>query len=296
MLLSIVIPVYNSEKTIGRLVESLFEELNTLNFEIILVNDGSKDASEAVCENLTVGFRNVTLVSLRKNFGEFNAVMCGFNHAIGDFCVVIDDDFQNPPTEIIKLLQTAQHGGFDVVYSFYAQKQHSIFRNVGSWLANAVATWLLDKPKNLYLSSFKIIKQELVQEIIKYQGPFPYIDALIFRATTHVGRVQVQHVKRVDGRSGYSLKKLISLFLVILFCHSAKPLRLLLVLGFGLIAFGFFGAFLFPNATMSLPQHLFLVGLQFLGMGVLGEYLGKMFLQQSGIPQFVIKKIVKSYD
>ena len=296
MLLSIIIPVYNSEKTIGSLVRSLFEELSALEFEVILVNDGSKDQSEAVCESLATGHRNVTLVSLRKNFGEFNAVICGLNHAVGAFSILIDDDFQNPPAEIKKLLSVAQSESFDVVYSYYAEKQHSVFRNLGSWLANVVATWLLDKPKKLYLSSFKILKRELVQEVIKYRGPFPYIDALIFRVTNHVGTVQVQHAKRSNGRSNYSLRKLISLFLVILFCYSVKPLRLILFLAAGLVAVGFFGLFWFSNAPLTLPWYLFLAGFQFLGMGVLGEYVGKMSMLQNGTPQYVIKKIVKSND
>ncbi len=293
MLLSIIIPVYNSEKTIGGLVSHLFEELRGTEFEVILVNDGSHDASEAVCEELAGRLSGVTLVSLRKNFGEFNAVMCGLNHAVGAYSVMIDDDFQNPPSEILKLLQNAQRGGFDVVYSYYARKQHSLLRNAGSWLVNWLATWLLNKPRGLYLSSFKLIKYDVAQEIIKYSGPFPYIDALVLRTTSHIGRVEVQHAKRTDGRSNYGPKKLISLFLTTVFCYSVKPLRLVLIVGFGLFAAGLGGLFCFATQPPTLPQCLLLAGLQFLGLGIVGEYVGRLFLQQSGLPQYVIKKIVK---
>lgn len=126
MLLSVVIPVYHGEISITKLVETVQEQLNTSLFEIILVNDGSKDASEQICIGLSERYNNVSFLSLRKNFGEFNAVMCGLNHAKGEYAVIIDDDFQNPPSEIIKLLETAQKGNFDVVYSQYDEKNTTL--------------------------------------------------------------------------------------------------------------------------------------------------------------------------
>ena len=145
MLLSVIIPVYNSARTIGRLVEHVLETLDKSTLEIILVNDCSRDDSERVCTELAHRFEQVKFISLRRNFGEFNAVMCGLNHASGDYCVMIDDDFQNPPSEILKLMTTAQDHQYDVVFSFYGQKQHSLFRIFGSMLVNSLTTWLLDK-------------------------------------------------------------------------------------------------------------------------------------------------------
>ena len=305
MLLSVIIPVYNSEKTIASLVEQVLLELDDLETEIILVNDGSQDGSEQVGADLARKIPQVKFISLRRNFGEFNAVMCGLNHANGDFCVIIDDDFQNPPAEILRLIETAQTGNYDVVYSYYSQKQHSFFRNAGSWLVNATTTWLLDKPRDLYLSSFKLIRAEVVQEIIQYRGPYPYIDGLIFRVTRHVGKVQVSHQKREHGRSSYTLGKLISLFLNILFCYSPRPLRLLTVLGAGLFLMAIL-LVVVELLTSLLTQHLpitdhvvwitFLAvsGIQLLGMGMLGEYLGKLFMAQSGSPQYVIKSKINA--
>lgn len=307
MLLSVLIPVYNSERTIRPLVEGLTYELADYSFEIVLVNDGSGDASEEICEKLAHTYEHVQFISLRKNFGEFQAVMCGLNHARGEFCVIIDDDFQNPPQEIIKLLREAQRGGYDVVYSQYEEKQHTWFRNGGSWLVNRLTTWLLNKPSDLYLSSFKLLRQEVVREIIRYRGPYPYLDGLIFQVTWNVGRVVVTHEKRREGRSNYTIKRLISLFLTIFFGYSVQPLRLLTLAGMGLIAFSFLAG-LAEAAGSLLQTHLpktdhllwlsicFGAGLQLFGMGVLGEYVGRMFMMQSGLPQYIVKSEHFNYD
>ncbi|RRA97953.1 glycosyltransferase family 2 protein [Larkinella rosea] len=307
MLLSVIIPVYNSERTIFPLVECLTYELSAYDFEIVLVNDGSRDASEDICETLTQTFEQVQFVSLRKNFGEFHAVMCGLNHARGEYCVIIDDDFQNPPQEIIKLLREAQQGDYDVVYSQYDKKEHVWFRNVGSWLVNRLTTWLLRKPSDLYLSSFKLLRQEIVQEIIQYNGPYPYLDGLIFRTTRNVGRVTVQHEKRQEGGSNYTVQRLISLFLTILFGYSVQPLRLLTTLGIFMIGFSVVAG-LAEIVGSLLTQHLPLTdhliwltvclcgGIQLFGMGLLGEYVGRLFMMQSGLPQYVIKSEHFNYD
>ena len=297
MLLSVIIPVYNSEQTINRLVEHVLETLDRTTLEIVLVNDGSRDRSEQVCTELAKRFSEVKFISLRRNSGEFNAVMCGLNHASGDYCVMIDDDFQNPPTEILKLVETAQQGDYDVVYSFYATKKHSWFRNFGSWLVNRVTTWLLEKPNDLYLSSFKLINQAVVQEIIKYKGPYPYLDGLIFRATRNVGRVQVSHNAREEGESGYTLRKLTSLFMTILFGYSLKPLRLLTATGLAfsgfsllavlidLVLYAIHSEFFILNSVLILLT--FFSGLILTCLGIVGEYIGRIFMAQSGLPQYL---------
>ncbi|WP_428656701.1 glycosyltransferase family 2 protein [Runella sp.] len=302
MLLSVIIPVYNSDRTIGRLVEHVLETLDKRTLEIILVNDNSRDESERVCIQLAQRFTQVKFISLRRNFGEFNAVMCGLNHATGEYCVMIDDDFQNPPSEILKLVAAAQTNEYDVVYSFYSQKQHSLFRNLGSMMVNRLTTWLLEKPKDLYLSSFKLISKPVVEEIIKYKGPYPYIDGLIFRVTRNVGRVQVSHNKREEGRSGYTLRKLTSLFLTILFGYSLKPLRLLT--GIGLVFMGISSLSALLDITLllvdaqffilnsSLILLIFLSGMILTALGVVGEYIGRIYMAQSGLPQYIEKKVV----
>jgi len=299
MKLSVIIAVYNSENTIKLLVERLQNALSTISFEIVLVNDGSRDTSEKVCKGLASSFSNVRFISLRRNFGEFNAVMCGLNWAYGEYCVMIDDDFQNPPEEILKLVKEAEEGDYDVVYTYYSKKQHSAHRNAGSSLVNWLTSFLLNKPKDLYLSSFKLIKQEVVREIIKYQGPYPYIDGLIFRLTRNIGTVQVVHHKREEGSSNYTFRKLISLFLNILFCYSSLPIRLFMPIGIGLFGLGsilllfLLGQWVVgpdPKSWQVITATLiFIGGIQCTLLSVLGEYIGKSFMAQSGQPQYVIK-------
>lgn len=299
MKLSVIIPVYNSEATLASLVDTLHRALKEIAFEIILVNDGSKDGSERLCTELARKFSNVHFISLRRNYGEFNAVMCGLNFTKGEYCVMIDDDFQNPPEEIIKLVNTAEKGSYDVVYTYYSKKEHAIYRNLGSRLVNWITSYLLGKPKDLYLSSFKLIKRDVIEEITKYKGPYPYIDGLIFRITSNIGTVQVLHHKREDGTSNYTWRKLISLFLNILFCYSALPIRLFMPIGLGLFGVGFllllflFGQWIIgpdPKGWQVVTASvIFIGGIQCTLLSVLGEYIGKSFMDQSGQPQYVIK-------
>jgi glycosyltransferase involved in cell wall biosynthesis len=302
MELSVIIPVYNAEATIEKLLDKLFLELSDLEFEVILVNDSSRDSSEVVCERLATNRSNLTFVSLRKNFGEHNAVMCGLNFCKGDFVVIIDDDFQNPPSEILKLLDEIKKG-YDVVYSRYAKKRHHLLRNLGSALNDRVANVLIDKPKDLYLSSFKMIRRELVQEIIKYQGPFPYIDGLILRCTNSFSSVLVRHDQREDGRSGYTFKKLVSLYLNMFINFSIVPLRVFTVIGIVLVFLGTVLAAvvvverignpdLRPGWATTTILILITSGFQTVFLGLIGEYLGKQYLDQNKTPQWVVKKVV----
>jgi glycosyltransferase involved in cell wall biosynthesis len=299
MKLSVIIPVYNSESTIRQLVERLQTALEAISFEIVMVNDSSRDASETICKQIASTYSNVRFISLRRNYGEFNAVMCGLNWAYGEYAVMIDDDFQNPPEEILKLLAVAENGHYDVVYTHYARKQHARHRNFGSKVVNWITSYLLNKPKDLYLSSFKLIKKEVVQEIIKYQGPYPYIDGLIFRITNNIGKVQVSHLKREEGTSNYTWRKLISLFLNILFCYSSLPIRLFMPIGLGLFLLGSFLLMFLLGQWVIGPDpkgwqvvtaaFIFIGGIQCTLLSVLGEYIGKSFMAQSGQPQYVIK-------
>ncbi|MBO0947462.1 glycosyltransferase family 2 protein [Fibrella forsythiae] len=301
MELSIVIPVYNSERTLTPLLERLEACLIGREFEVILVNDGSKDRSEWVCSRLADRYSNVKAVSLRRNFGEFNAVLCGLNFATGHFTAIIDDDFQNPPEAILSLLREAQTNEYDVVYSQYGQKQHHWFRNLGSNLTNVLATYLLRKPDDLYLSSFKLIRRDVVDEIIRYKGPYPYIDGLIFRVTSNVGSVLVDHHSRQEGRSNYTIRKLVSLFLTVLVGYSVLPLRVLTGIGASLLGFSvWFGIVLFAGKIsgwlvvreweLAFWVVSMLGGLQLLFVGVLGEYVGRLSMTQSGMPPYVVKR------
>jgi undecaprenyl-phosphate 4-deoxy-4-formamido-L-arabinose transferase len=218
--------------------------------------------------------------------------MCGLNHAKGDYTVIIDDDFQNPPSEIFKLLETALKGDYDVVYGQYDEKKHHQLRNIGSWFVNQITTSLFKKPQDLYLSSFKLIKREIVEEICKYKGPYPYIDGLIFNVTDNVGKVTVQHNDRQHGESNYTAKKLTSLFLNIIFGYSLLPVRLAMFLGFlstfialVLSVFQFLDIVDYPIRLLV----LFIGGIQLISIGIVGEYIGKTFLTQSNTPQYTLK-------
>lgn len=301
MKLSVVIPVYNSQETIQFLVYSLFEVLNQYNLEIVLVNDASKDNSEAICEYLASENENIQFISLRKNSGEHNAVICGLNYCTGDYIAIIDDDLQNPPSEIITLLDKAISRNYDVVYAQYATKQHSFIRNLYSKLNNAFTVYLLNKPQGLYLSSFKIMKKEIVREIIAYKGPFPYIDALVLRCTDNIGVETVVHESRRSGQSNYTLRKLFSLYLNMVINFSNKPLRIITAIGCVISVVSFSATiYIFleriiihdepPGWSFLAILLLLLIGLVFVVIGVLGEYIGKILMSLNNAPQYVIKK------
>jgi undecaprenyl-phosphate 4-deoxy-4-formamido-L-arabinose transferase len=305
---SIVIPVYNAEETISKLVEDLVTELGTENtLEIVLVNDRSGDRSEEVCIALFKKYPSIIrFFSLAKNVGEHNAVMAGLNNISGDYAVIMDDDFQNPIQEVRRLIEYTGLTEYDVVYTYYEKKEHSLFRNLGSLFNDRVANIMLGKPKDLYLSSFKIIKRTLVDEIIKYDLPFPYIDGLILRSTENIGKFKVKHDARKTGKSGYTLSKLVSLWLNMFINFSILPLRMATFMGFIFAGLGFLLGILAIVERLvnpNLPQgYTFLFvfialisGVQLISVGILGEYIGRFFLSHNKQPQYSIKKAFRDH-
>ncbi|MCH8902719.1 MAG: glycosyltransferase family 2 protein [Bacteroidetes bacterium] len=300
MKLSVIIPVYNAENSIKELVEAVRIEIQTMELEIVLIDDGSKDGSERICEGLAREKDFVKFISLRRNFGEHNAVMCGLNYCIGDLAVIVDDDFQNPPSEIMKLVSEAEKG-FDVVYSKYNEKKHTWFRNFGSKFNDYFATKLINKPADLYLSSFKVINRPMIDEIIRYKGPFPYVDGLLLRATDNITSVLVAHENRKVGKSNYTMRKLMSLYLNMFLNFSIRPLRIFTVTGFIVFVIGFIFSILFilekiiyPATEVGWTSLIVAVitfsGFQIMFLGLIGEYLGKQYLDQNRTPQWVVKK------
>ena len=303
--LSIVVPVYNGAASVGELVQAL-EALDIPGgHEIVLVNDGSPDNSRDVCVELVKTAKiPVTLVDHARNYGEHNAVMTGLRHARGQWVINMDDDLQNPPSEVVRLLNYAQENKYEVVYTYYDEKQQAGWRNLGSQFTNWCATQLLDKPKDLYLSSFRCMSAFLVERILDYHGPFPYIDGLILQITRDIGRLKVQHLPRAIGRSNYTLRRLVRLWLNMFVNFSVMPLRLATVAGMVLAGIGLLGViFVFIEAMIRrdtppgwgslMAAVLFLSGMQLMILGIFGEYLGRIYLTLNRKPQAIVRKIFK---
>ncbi len=305
--ISIVIPVYNGASSIAAVVERVRATFSAERLQIVLVNDGSRDDSEQVCSALAQQFPDqIVFVQLARNFGEHNAVICGLNHAKGEFIAVMDDDAQNPPEEIPRMLQELKDRNLDVVYGRYVDRKHDLHRRWGSQFNDRMAVLMLRKPKGLYLSSFKVMNRFVVDEIIKYRGPFPYIDGLICQSTSRLGQLDVRHDHRMDGESGYTMKKLISLWLNMFLGFSILPLRLSIFLGFfssllsatALIGIVIDKLWLNPTVTVGIPTLIvcvvFFSGVQLIVLGTVGEYVGRVFLSTGGRPIFVERYAIES--
>ena len=302
--LSLVIPVYNGSRTIGPLVEQTAKIFGSTSFEIVLVNDGSADDSEAVCTQLAEKFpQSVTFVHLSRNFGEHSAVLAGFTQARGRYVAVLDDDGQNPPEELIRMLDELKRKNYDVVYGHYIEKKHSWFRNLGSRFNDRIATLMLHKPKDLYLSSFKVMNRFLVNEIIKYRGPYPYTDGLIYRVTRNIGQIPVEHRVSQSGQSRYTLRRLVRLWLNMFLNFSIQPLRISVYVGLlasclsivALVAILIDKLWITKNVTVGIPTVLgsvvFFAGIQLMILGLVGEYLGRLYLDHTGTPQYVVRYV-----
>ena len=303
--LSVVVPVYNGADSVPTLVDALSQLHVEGGLEIILVNDGSPDNSLDVCRTLCK--RNavaLTVVNLARNFGEHNAVMAGYAHARGEYIINMDDDLQNPPEEVVRLWQYTRDNHHDVVYTFYEQKQHESWRNIGSRFTNWCADLVIDKPKGLYLSSFRCVNAFLAQEILRHSGPFPYIDGLIFQITRNVGTLAVKHLPRATGESNYTLPRLLRLFMSMLLNFSVLPLRIGTLTGVLLAGIGIVGllAIMVEALLTDTPRGwasmmagvLTLTGVQLMMLGIIGEYLGRMFLTINKKPQFVVRDVERN--
>jgi undecaprenyl-phosphate 4-deoxy-4-formamido-L-arabinose transferase len=306
-MISFVIPCYRSESSIGKVVDDIFSAFAAQAFEVILVNDCSPDGTLSVIRGLCEKYENVRMVSFSKNFGQHSALMAGLRETRGDMVVCLDDDGQTPPEEAGKLIAKIEDG-FDVVYARYEDKQHSVFRNFGSWLNNRMSEIMLGKPKNLFMSSYVAMKRFVVNEIVRYENPYPYLGGLVLRTTSSITDVPVEHKKRADGASGYSLSKLISLWMNGFTSFSIKPLRVATVTGIVFSILGFIigivliiQKLLDPESilmgwTSNMAMLLFIGGLVLLVVGLVGEYMGRTFISLNKQPQYVIKEKMNIKD
>ena len=303
--LSFVIPLYYSAETIGPLVKRIEALVIEGGHEIILVNDGSRDATATVCRQLLKEAQvPIIYVEHARNFGEHNAVLSGWRQAKGAHIVNLDDDGQNPPDEAVRMWAHAKAQELDVVFGHYAVKQHSAWRNAGSWFTNRMTDWALDKPPGFYLSSFRCVTALVAKEAAQNSGPWPYIDGLILQITQRIGSLEVRHDERQAGTSGYTLRRLIRLWLSAWINFSVLPLRLASVLGVALAALGivFLGWVVLmwwggkgPEAGWGwlMAGLLIFSGTQLVLLGLIGEYIGRMFLTVNQRPQSVVREVVR---
>jgi glycosyltransferase involved in cell wall biosynthesis len=304
--LSFVIPLYNSAATITSLVHEIEALTIEGGHEVILVDDGSADATTKVCRDLVRTARiPVTLVEHARNFGEHNAVLSGWRTARGAYIVNLDDDGQNPPAEAVRLWQHAKREGLDVVFGHYEVKRHSRWRNAGSWFTNRMTDWALDKPPGFYLSSFRCVSAFVTGQVVGYAGPYPYIDGLLLQVTQRIGSITVRHDERRAGKSGYTLRRLIRLWLSAWLNFSLLPLRAATAVGVvsaiaGLVAFVFVvWLWLIDRGPAYgwgwvMATVLVFSGTQLVMLGLIGEYLGRMFLTVNQRPQSVVREVVSS--
>lgn len=302
-MISIIIPVFNSAKTISILVDDIIKTLGeNYKFEVILVNDSSRDNSEEKCKELVAKYSNITLFSLSKNVGEHNAIMAGLNKCSGEYAVTMSDDLQHSASALQELIKYGikEKDNFDAVYTYYEKKRDNFLKNFGSKFNGFIANLLLNKPKSLYISDFRFINRFLINEITKYKSPFTYIDGIILDITNRLGRVKVEHNERVQGKSGYTLMKMLQLWSNMSTSFSILPLRLSMLMGLTLSILGFILAVLFfierlvDDTVASGFASIFVSvtifsGVILIALGLMGEYVGRIFISLNKKPQFIIR-------
>jgi len=306
---SFVIPCYRSALTIGKVVNEIQDTMNAMenySYEIILVNDCSPDDTFEVISKLCEENINICGVNLAKNFGQHAALMAGFHQVTGDILVCLDDDGQTPADEVGKLLAEIE-AGQDVVYASYDHKKHSMFRNFGSWVNEKMLQFLLGKPKELFVSSYFAARRFIVDEMLRYENAYPYVIGLVLRSTKKIVNVSVNHREREIGTSGYTLGKLLGLWFNGFTAFSTKPLRIATASGTIFAGLGFLYAlytiikkFVNPAVPMgfsSLMSAILIIGgLILLVLGLVGEYIGRMYICMNNAPQFVVRDFIPAKE
>lgn len=303
--LSFVIPCYCSEKTIRNVVreiETTMDELEQYRFEIILIDDCSSDNTFKVIERLSREKNNITGISLARNFGQHSALMAGFHYVNGDLVICLDDDGQTPANETGKLINKIQDG-YDVVYASYDHKKHSLYRNIGSRVNDLMTTSLLEKPSDLKVTSFFAVKRYIIDKILEYKNSYPYVIGLVLRTTKSIANVPVKHRKREEGTSGYTFRKLFSLWFNGFTAFSVKPLRLATLAGTLFAFLGFIYLFYIiirkvvdPDILLGWSSMMAMVlligGIIMLMLGIIGEYVGRIYISINNSPQYVVREII----
>lgn len=304
-LISFVIPCYRSAETIGKVVAELDAAMGkqpAYTYEIILVNDCSPDDTFEVIRGLCAQREDICGVNLARNFGQHAALMAGFGYTHGEVVVCLDDDGQTPADEVGKLLAGIEEG-HDVVYAKYAHKQHSGFRNFGSKVNELMTRVMLGKPRELYLSSYFAASRFVIDEILRYKNPYPYVIGLVLRTTKNITNVEVAHREREVGVSGYTMGKLLGLWFNGFTAFSIKPLRIATAMGCltacGGFLYGIYTVvkkFVNPNVPIGFSAMMaalvFIGGMIMLMLGLIGEYIGRIYISLNNSPQYVIRECI----
>ena len=305
MKLSFVIPCYRSAASIGDVVARIkktVEQDGRYEYEIICVNDYSPDNTLEVLRELAAKDLRIKVISLTKNFGQHAALMAGYNHVTGDIVVCMDDDGQNPPEEMFRLIDKLNEG-YDLVSAKYANKKHSWFRRMGSKLSMAMSTYLIGKPKDIDLNSYCVFRRFVADEVIKYKNAYPFVHGLMLRVTRNIANVEIDHQERKSGSSGYNLKKLVALWMNGFTAFSEKPLRAASLLGFLCAAVGILWGIvvivrklihpgIVAGYSSIMAVILILAGIIMLFLGLLGEYIGRIYICINNSPQYAIRETI----
>ena len=303
--ISYVIPCYHSEKTLAAVVneiDSAMKALPEYSYEIIMVNDGSGQETWDVIRELCRGHEDRKGYDLARNFGQHAALMAGIRHTKGDIVVCLDDDGQTPADEVGKLLLALENGA-DVAYASYEHKEHSAFRNFGSWVNEKMLEIMLNKPKELYVSSYFAMRRFVADEVLRYENSYPYLLGLVLRSTSHIVNVPVHHRRREVGSSGYTLSKLLALWMNGFTAFSIKPLRMGTAVGAGCAGLAFLYAIYTIIKKLVNPEVpvgfsammtaiVFFGGMILLMLGLVGEYVGRTYICANSAPQAVIREEV----
>jgi len=300
--ISVIIPVYNSADTIVSLHRRIVSVLTGLvvDYEIIFINDASMDKSLDIIYSLSKNDENVKCIDFNKNYGQHSALLCGIRQAKYEFIVTLDDDLQNPPEEIPKLLEKLDQG-YDVVYGYPKNEQHGLFRNIASIFTKMALKTTMGVSIARHVSAFRVFRTGLRDSFSDYKGSFISIDVLLSWGTNSFSAIPVNHEQRAEGKSNYTVRKLINHALNMITGFSVLPLQIASIMGFVLAIFGLLvlfyvvGRFLLQGSPV--PGFPFIAsiiaifsGAQLLAIGIIGEYLARMHFRTMDKPQYFIKK------
>ena len=304
MKISFIIPCYRSQFTLPGVIDELertMAQRPEYDYEIVLTDDCSPDGVWGVIEEMAETNKRIKALQFTKNFGQHSALLAGLSVMDGDAAFFMDDDGQAPLDELFKLVEELDKG-YDVVYGTYPEIKQNLFRRFGSWMNKKMAEILLEWPKDVLATSFFICRRIIVDEILKYDKPYPYIDGLIIRATKRIGHVQVQQRERASGSSGYTFSKLLKLWINGFTAFSVKPLRIASLCGAGLAFCGFMYMIyiiimkltdptIMAGYSSLMASLLLIGGLLMLMLGLIGEYIGRIYICINNSPQYVIRQM-----